>query len=92
MSVDLILRERKGKYFMKDNIIKVLRQINADGDFESSENFMEEGLLDSFDVVDLVSGLEDEFSIEISGRDILPEYFVNLEAIEALVRRYMEGK
>lgn len=76
---------------MKDKIIEVLQQINADADFESSANFIEEGLIDSFDIVDVVSSLESKFPIEISGKDILPENFINLEAIEALVKRYMEG-
>lgn len=77
---------------MKSRILEVLKQIVADADFENSEDFIEDGLMDSFEIVDLVSGLEDKFDIEISGRDIIPENFVNLEAIEALVGKYTEGE
>lgn len=77
---------------MQDRILEVLKQINADADFENSEDFIEDGLMDSFEIVELVSGLEDEFDIEIGGRDIIPENFIHLEAIEALVLKYMEGK
>lgn len=72
--------------------MKVLKQVKSDVDFESSKDFIEDGLLDSFEIVDLVSGLEDEFSVEISGRDIIPENFINLETIAALVRKYTEGR
>ena len=77
---------------MKDRILGQLRQINADADFESSADFIEDGLMDSFEIVNLVSGLEDTFSIEISGRDIVPENFVNLSAIETMIRKYTGEK
>lgn len=77
---------------MEESILEVLKQINPDVDFEASRDFVEDGLLDSFEIVDLVSELEDEFSIEISGRDIIPENFISLETIVALVRKYTEGE
>ena len=77
---------------MKDSILEVLREVNADADFEGSSDFIEDGLIDSFEIVDLVSGLEVKFPVEISGIDIVPENFVNLEAIEKLLRKYLEEK
>lgn len=77
---------------MKDSILEVLREVNEDADFESSLDFLEDGLIDSFEIVDLVSGLEDKFSVEIKGIDIVPENFVNLETIEKLLRKYLEEK
>ena len=77
---------------MRDSILEVLREVNEDADFESSSDFIEDGLIDSFEIVDLVSKLEDKFPIEIKGTDIVPENFVNLEAVEKLVKRYLEGK
>ena len=77
---------------MKDSILEVLKQVIGDTDFVSSQDFIEDGLMDSFEIVELVSGLEDQFSIEINGSDIIPENFMNLEAIEALVLKYTEGE
>ena len=77
---------------MKDSILEVLWEVNADADFEGSSDFIEDGLIDSFEIVDLVSGLEVKFPVEISGIDIVPENFVNLEAIEKLLRKYLEEK
>lgn len=77
---------------MEESILEVLKQIKPDVDFEASGDFVEDGLLDSFEIVDLVSELEDEFSIEISGRDIIPENFISLETIAELVRKYTEGE
>ncbi len=76
---------------MRETILEILRSIREDVDFESSEDFIEDGFLDSFEIVDLVSGLEDEFLIEIDGTDIVPENFTNLDTIGALVEKYQEG-
>lgn len=73
---------------MKDRILELLKQVSEDAGFEHSANFIEDGLMDSFQIVDLVSELEDEFSIEISGKDIIPENFMNLDTIGAMVRKY----
>ena len=59
-----------------------------DVDFECSKDFIEDGLLDSFEIVELVSALEDAFEIEISGRDIIPENFVSVETIEDMIDKY----
>ncbi len=69
-------------------VLEVLQELKEDVDFEGSSDFIEDGLLDSFDIVSVVEALEDAFDIAISGRDIVPENFVSLEAIEALVEKY----
>ena len=47
----------------------------------------DEGMLDSFDVVTLVSTLDDDFNISIDGIDILPENFASVEKIMELLRK-----
>lgn len=68
-------------------IYDILKELRPEYDFESSENFAEDGLLDSFDVVTLVSELEDAYSIIIDGLDIVPENFASVSAILATVKK-----
>ena len=75
---------------MREGILEALRAVNEDGDFENSQDFIEDGLLDSFEIVNLVSELEDIFELEIRGADIIPENFINLEAITRLLQGYKE--
>ena len=70
------------------DILAILKELKDDVDFESSKDFVEDGLLDSFDIVNLVGELEDNMDIEISGRDIVPENFVSVEAIENMLEKY----
>lgn len=76
---------------MKEEILEILQNIREDGDFEHSKDFIEDGFLDSFEIVNLVSELEDKFQIEIRGTDIVPEHFTNLDTIAQLVKKYQEG-
>ena len=72
---------------MKEEILKVLSNLRPEFDFTENVNFIEEGMLDSFDVISLVSELVKKFGIEISGEDVIPENFSSVEAIEALLKR-----
>ncbi len=67
---------------MEEKIFEILSLIHPEYDFRSCKDFVEDELLDSFDVIELVGKLEDEFSIKIDGLDILPENFCNLESIK----------
>lgn len=73
---------------MKEQIIKILTELRPEFDFtEEGVNFIEEGMLDSFDVVNLVSDLDSTFGISIDGVDILPENFATVESIEQLLKK-----
>lgn len=65
----------------------ILKEIRPEFDFTASKDFFSDGMLDSFDLMTLVSTLDKTFGISIQGTDILPENFQNIVAIESLLRR-----
>lgn len=71
---------------MKEQIIKILTELRPEFDFtQEGIDFIEEGMLDSFDLVTLVSELDNTFGISIDGVDILPENFGSVDAIARLL-------
>lgn len=71
---------------MKDQILKILTELRPEFDFtQDGVDFIEEGMLDSFDLVTLVSELDRTFGISIDGVDILPENFSSVDAIAKLL-------
>jgi acyl carrier protein len=73
---------------MKEQIIKILTELRPEFDFtQEGVNFIEEGMLDSFDMVNLVNDLDATFGISIDGVDILPENFATVESIEQLLKK-----
>lgn len=76
---------------MKDKIKEVLENIRPEFDFADSDNFLEDGLLDSFDLITLVSSLDETFGISIEGIEMTPENFQNIDSIEILVQKYTKA-
>ena len=73
---------------MKEQIINILTELRPEFDFtQEGVNFIEEGMLDSFDMVNLVNDLDSTFGISIDGVDILPENFATVESIEQLLKK-----
>lgn len=72
---------------MRKKIISILSTIRSEFDFAEDTNFIEQGMLDSFDVVGLVTALDEEFNISIDGADIIPENFSTIDAIVELLKK-----
>ena len=70
-----------------DTNYSILQEIRPEFDFRTSNDFIEDGFLDSFDVVTLVAELENRFEILIDALDILPENFYSVEAIADIVEK-----
>lgn len=72
---------------MKERILKLLEEIQPDIDFENETALIDDSLLESFDVIQIVTSLMDEFDISIDADDIEPENLNSLDAICAMVER-----
>lgn len=71
---------------MKKKIIDILSEIRPEFDFtQEGVDFIEEGMLDSFDLVTLVSELDNTFGISIDGIDIVSDNFSSVDAIAHLL-------
>lgn len=77
---------------MEEKIFSILKDLRPEFDFEESDNFVEDGYLDSFDIVTLVSELETAFDVVIDGLDVLPENFETVQDISNLVNKSREEK
>ncbi len=69
---------------MMEEILKILREIKPGVDFEGRTDLVSGGILDSFDIISLVSELNEVLDIEIPVEEIVPENFESAEAIKKL--------
>jgi acyl carrier protein len=70
-----------------DKIVEILSGIRPEFDFTQSQDFINDGYLDSFDVVTLVTELDEKFGISIDGVDIIPDNFKNIQSIKSLLQK-----
>ena len=75
---------------MKDTILEILADIRPDIDFDVEDALIDDGLLESFDIVTLVSELSTEFDITIKPKELVAENFNSVDAIVSLVERLSE--
>lgn len=70
-----------------EKLLEILRSIRDDIDYENEEKLIDDGILDSFDIVSIVGELCDAYDITITVDDMEPENFNSAKAMLALVDR-----
>jgi len=73
-----------------NELMEILEELRPDVDFENEKALIGNGILDSFDIVSLVTALNDAFDIEIKPNDLVPENFNSAAAILALVEKLQD--
>ncbi len=72
---------------MREKIINILLEINPDIELNENINWVKSGSIDSFDISNIVISLEEEFNIEISASEIIPDNFANVDCLLKMVER-----
>ncbi len=75
---------------MREELMEILREQRPDVDFEAEKALIDDEILDSFDIVSLVSELNDNFDIAINVDDLLPENFNSADAMLELIQKLQE--
>ncbi len=70
-----------------DKLLEILKGIRPDVDFENETELIDEGILDSFDVVSIISEIDDAFGVQIRINELEPENFNSAEAIWSLIQK-----
>ena len=75
---------------MNDKLMNILNELRPELDFEKENRLIEDGILDSFDLVSLIGEINGQFDVEIDFDDIEPENFNSAEAMIKLIERLKE--
>ena len=70
-----------------ETVLEILAKVKPNVDFKNANAIVDDGLLDSMDIVMLVGELNDEIDIEIQVTDLVPENFNTVDAIVKMVER-----
>lgn len=76
---------------MKQDILRLLQEILPEIDFTASNTLVDDGILTSLSIVDIVSELSFEYGITVQYNDVVRENFNSLDAIVNLVERLKKG-
>ncbi len=70
-----------------DKLLEILKEIRPDVDFGNETELIDDGILDSFDVVSIISEIDDAFDVQIRINELDPENFNSAEAIWSLIQK-----
>ncbi len=75
---------------VRSELMEILEELHPEVDFENEDALVTGKVLDSFDIVNLVTELDDAFDIEITAADLLPENFDTVDGMTELILKRME--
>lgn len=70
-----------------EQLIEIMQNLHPDVDFEAYEGLVDDGILDSLDIVTLITDINDAFDVSIPAEEILPENFNSAAALWELIER-----
>lgn len=70
-----------------EELLNILKDLHPDVDFEKEEYLIDNKILDSFDIISVISEIAEQFDVVISAEYILPEYFNSAKALYALIEK-----
>jgi acyl carrier protein len=70
-----------------DELLQILTRLHPDVDFETEDKLIDNMILDSFDIVTLISEISENFDVIISAENIVPANFNSAKALYALIQR-----
>lgn len=70
-----------------EKIVEILTELHPDVDFATAEGLVDDGILDSLDIVSLVAEIDTEFGVTVPAEEIIPENFNSAKALFELIER-----
>lgn len=68
-----------------EQLLKIMEEVRPDLDFGQEKNLVNDGKIDSFDIISIVGLIDSQYGIEIGVDDLMPENFESAEALYALI-------
>ena len=73
-----------------DELLELLQDVRDDVDFENCETLIDDGILASFDILQIISAINEEFDVEIPATSIIPANFNSVKAMYAMIEKLRE--
>lgn len=68
-------------------LMEILENLHPEIDFNTCETLIDDGLIDSFDIVTIISEINEEYDVIIPAEEIVPENFNSAKALYSLIQR-----
>ncbi len=73
-----------------EQLLSILKNMHPEVDFDMADDLIGEGILDSLDIVTLITEVNNTFDVSIPAEEVVPENFSSAAALWALIERLDE--
>ena len=73
-----------------EELLKILKGMHPEVDFSAEDDLIGGGVLDSLDIVTLITEINETFDVSIPAEEVIPENFDSAASIWALIQRLDE--
>ena len=73
-----------------DHMIELLEDVKGNVDYENCTTPVDDRVLDSFDILSIISSINDEFDVSVPAKDIVPDNFNSAQAMLDMVKRLVD--
>ena len=73
-----------------ESLIEILEELHPEVDFEEHKSLIDDKVLDSFDIITLISEIHDEYDVRVPVDEIIPENFNSALSLYSLIQRLQD--
>lgn len=71
----------------RERIRRFIQESFLIDDFADDESFLDNGIIDSLGLLQLVTFIESEFSVHVADKELVPDNFDSVENVSAFIHR-----
>ena len=71
-------------------MLDILKELHPEIDFETCDTLIDDKILDSFDIISIITSVNNEYDVAIPAEEIIPENFNSAEALYDLIERLQD--
>lgn len=75
-----------------DELLEILTDLHPEVDYDTELQLIDNGILDSFDIITIISEIADTFDVVVPAKEIIPENFNSAQALWDMIVRLEDGE
>ena len=72
---------------MREQLLTLLEEVRPDVDFENEKKLIDDGILDSFDIITIAQDISESFDVDVHVEDLEPYNFNTVDAMIELIQQ-----
>lgn len=73
-----------------ESLLEILEELHPEVDYKTNKSLIDNKILDSFDIITLITEINEEYDVKIPVDEIIPENFNSAESLYRLIQRLLD--